>query len=169
MSKIYDICRYNNDISHKMKKRSYKTKPLKPDEFREKNASYASLDDGEALTYIEHIRNGISYSFFSNFFETSALTMQEWSEILHLNLRTLQRYKKDEIIFDSLQSERILQILLLNNYGVEVFGSPQKFHSWLETDNVALGKIKPKSLFDSSFGINLIKDELSRIEQGILA
>ncbi len=152
-----------------MKKQYYKLKPLKPAQFNEKNISYASLDDVETLTFIAHIRNGIPFSFLSKFIENSALNMQEWSEILHLNLRTLQRYKKDELIFDSPQSERILQILLLNNYGIEVFGSRQKFQSWLDAENVAIGKIKPKSLLDSSFGINLIKDELSRIEHGILA
>ena len=152
-----------------MKKQPYVIKPQKLDELNDKAVSYASLNDGETLTFIEHIRNGIPFSFLSNFIENSALNLQEWSEILHLNLRTLQRYKKDALTFDSPQSERILQILLLNNYGIEVFGNKQKFHGWLEMENIALGKIKPKSLLDSSFGINLIKDELSRIEHGVLA
>ena len=53
--------------------------------------------------------------------------------------------------------------------GAEVFGNEPKFDLWLNTENLALGNIKPKSLFDSTFGINLLIDELTRIEHGVLA
>jgi len=50
-----------------------------------------------------------------------------------------------------------------------VFGNKLKFDSWLETSNLALGDINPKSFLDSNLGINLVKDELARIEHGVLA
>ena len=40
---------------------------------------------------------------------------------------------------------------------------------WLDAENIALGGVKPKSLLDSTFGIEIVKDELTRIEHGILA
>ena len=58
---------------------------------------------------------------------------------------------------------------MLNKYGIEVFDDQDKFNVWLLTKNVALGGIKPKDLLDSSFGIQLLKDELTRIEHGVLA
>ncbi len=58
---------------------------------------------------------------------------------------------------------------MLNKYGIEVFGKQDNFNVWLNTKNIALGGIKPKELLDSSFGIQILKDELTRIEQGILA
>ena len=70
---------------------------------------------------------------------------------------------------DEIQSEKILEIVLIYKKGIDVFGNAEKFNSWLETENLALGKNKPKSFLDSSFGINLLKDELTRIEYGILA
>jgi uncharacterized protein (DUF2384 family) len=68
-----------------------------------------------------------------------------------------------------LQSEKIIEIALFYNKGVEVFGTAEKFNSWLETDNLALKKIKPKMLLDNSFGINMLMDELTAIEYGVLA
>lgn len=95
--------------------------------------------------------------------------MNEWAGFLHLSERTLQRHKKDKAVFDAASSEKILEILLLYRYGVQVFGESGKFDLWLRTRNLALGGIKPKDLLDNSFGINLLKDELYRIEQGVLS
>ena len=88
---------------------------------------------------------------------------------MHVSERTMQRYQKEKRSFDSLQSEKFLEIVLLYKKGTEVFGTKEKFNSWIETENLALGKIKPKQLLDNTFGINLLKDELTRIEYGVLA
>ena len=53
--------------------------------------------------------------------------------------------------------------------GLEVFGDTDKFDIWLESKNIALGGKRPKNLLDNTFGVNLIKDELTRIEHGVLA
>ena len=80
-----------------------------------------------------------------------------------------KKYFFREKKFDPIYSEKIMQIALLYQSGVNVFGDKAKFDSWLEISNVALGGAKPKSLLDSSFGISLINDELIKIEHGILA
>jgi len=72
---------------------------------------------------------------------------------------------EDEYAYDV--SLRLAKNLL--EKGAEVFGNEPKFDLWLNTENLALGNIKPKSLFDSTFGINLLIDELTRIEHGVLA
>ncbi len=77
--------------------------------------------------------------------------------------------KKEGKSFDAGSSGKIIEITLLYNYGMEVFGNKEKFNNWLETKNLALGGVKPKELLDNTFGINLLKDELTRIEYGVLA
>ena len=126
--------------------------------------SYSSIDDKNVLSFIEIIRSGIQFKIFLVFANSSPFTLNEWSNFLHISERTMQRYEREKRRFDSLQSEKILEIAMLYKKG-----SSEKFNSWLETDNLALGKTKPKSFFDSSFGINLFKDELTRIEYGVLA
>ena len=115
------------------------------------------------------IRQGVSFEEFDRFASKSTFSNEEWAEYLHISERTMQRYQKEQKSFDSLQSEKIVEIALLQKRGVEVFGQKSKFQSWLETPSIALGGLLPKSYLDSSFGITLLKDELTRIEYGVLA
>lgn len=131
--------------------------------------SHDAEDDRNILRLIETVRKGIAYAIFIAIVSRGPFTLPEWSGFLHISERTLQRYKKEARTFDALQSEKILQIVLLYSLGTDVFGSKDQFNSWLDSDNIALGKIKPKSLLDNAFGINLLKDELTRIEHGVLA
>ena len=130
---------------------------------------YYSSDDSRILSLIKLIRDGIKFDAFLSFANKIPFTIAEWSGFLHISLRTMQRYQKENLLFDPLQSEKIVEIALLHKKGTEVFGNADKFNLWVDTVNLALGNIKPKSMLDSSFGINLIKDELGRIEYGILS
>ncbi|MCF8302943.1 MAG: DUF2384 domain-containing protein [Bacteroidales bacterium] len=132
-------------------------------------ATYSALDDKNVFHLIKLVNNGIPYSIFRELSKMVSLSTTDWPRILHISERTFQRYKKEDRKFDKMQSEKIVQVILLFKYGVEVFGDEKKFNTWLKTENMALGKIKPKELLDNSFGIDLIKNELTRIEHGILA
>lgn len=138
-------------------------------ELKEPIITYATLDDSNAYSLINAIKQGINFSFFERLAKNIPFTIREWSAFLHLSERSLQRYKKEKGKFNAVTSEKIIEITMLNKYGIEVFGDQDKFNTWLKTKNVALGSIKPKELLDSSFGIQILKDELTRIEQGILA
>jgi putative toxin-antitoxin system antitoxin component (TIGR02293 family) len=131
--------------------------------------SYESIDDNNIMYLVDTVRRGIKFKVFINIVDNSPFSVEEWSSYLHISERTIQRYKKEEKTFDPLHSEKILEITLLNKKGIEVFGNPQKFNTWLDSKNIALGGVKPKELLDSSFGISLVKDELIRIEHGVLA
>ncbi len=131
--------------------------------------SYKQIDDRDVFILISTVREGIKYALFQNIANISPFSTTEWSNFLHLSERTFQRYKKDKRTFDPLHSEKILEITLVYNKGVEVFGDKLNFDAWLSAKNVALGGIKPKELLDSTFGIGLLKDELTRIEHGVLA
>lgn len=133
------------------------------------NMSYDTTDDRGTLSLIRIAREGISYDVFSGFVDKTPFAFAEWASFLHLSERTLQRYKKESQTFDTPQSEKIIEIALLYNKGTGVFGTPDKFNNWLKTTSLALGSIAPISLMDSSFGLLLLKDELERIEHGILA
>ena len=131
--------------------------------------SYSSIDDISALSLVELVRLGVKFEAFDKFANKSPFSLNEWSTYLHLSERSMQRYKSEKRTFDPLQSEKIIEIALFYNKGVEVFGTADKFNSWLETDNLALGGVKPKMFLDNSFGINMLRDELTRIEYGVLA
>jgi len=142
---------------------------MKNDELNEAFVRYDSLGNGNIVHLIHYARTGLSFAHFQQLSRHTPFTVSEWSSILHISERTIQRYKKDGLTFEPLQSERILEIALLQRKGAEIFGSPEKFFTWLKTTNVALGSIAPRELLDNSFGIGLLKDELTRIEHGVLA
>jgi len=139
---------------------------------KEPVAAYATTGDlttGNKTVLMRVIRGGIEFEKFQSMTSLYPFSMVEWSSFLHLSERTLQRYKKEDKNFDALQSEKILQILLLYQRGVEVFGDKENFDVWLSLENIALGNIRPKELLDNAFGISLLEEELTRIEHGILA
>lgn len=135
------------------------------------NASlaYSSTDDRGVLSLIDAINRGIDFSVFETITKKYSFSLQNWADFLHISSKTLSRYQKESKTFDALQSERIMQIEILHSKGVEVFGSKENFSTWLETENLALGNLIPRNLLKNSFGIQLLMDELTRIEHGVLA
>lgn len=135
----------------------------------EPGLAYHTMADQDLFNLISVIRKGISFKDFQRINEQLPFSMQEWSIFLCLSERTIQRYQKEGKTFDQPTSEKIIEILLLYRYGLQVFLDKTKFNLWLITQNLALGGDNPKKLLDNTFGINLLKDELFRIEQGLLA
>jgi putative toxin-antitoxin system antitoxin component (TIGR02293 family) len=96
-------------------------------------------------------------------------TQKEWSDILHISERTLQRYAHDNGFFNIGIIDRILQINKVFDRGKEVFGSYKRFNLWLRSNPYMLeGQLSLHSL--ASFdGINNVLIQIGRIEHGILA
>ena len=126
-------------------------------------------EDADVYEVMSILRTGISFSAFLQTVKESFLDMKEWSKILHIDSRTLQRYKVSNLTFAPLQSEKILEISILHRLGKGIFGDKDKFNKWLRADNISLGNIKPVDMLDNTFGIALVRDELYRIQYGILA
>lgn len=131
--------------------------------------SLESIEDLDILYLIGTARNGIGYHRFTSLTKTFPFSLSDWSGFLHISERTIQRYQKQVKAFDPVASERIIEIALLYKHAIGVFGSKNKLDAWLDTQSVAFGGIKPKNLMDSSMGLQLIRNELVRIEHGILA
>jgi putative toxin-antitoxin system antitoxin component (TIGR02293 family) len=129
---------------------------------------YKFLEDDEVnLTNI--VREGISFLYLARLSNHIHFEVDEWASYLHLSERTIHRYKKENKTFDPIYSEKIVMIELLYKRGIEVFGDEEKFYAWMDYKSIPLGGVKPKELLDTVFGINMIRDELGRIEHGILA
>ena len=141
----------------------------KPDIVEDPAVSYGTIGNQDLLRLIERVRKGISYRLFQKVVKNSPFAISDWIKFLNVSERTVQRYKKGNKTFDAVHSEKIVEITLLFRKGVAVFGSREKFGTWLGADLVALGGQKPRDLLDSSFGISLLKDELIRIEHGVPA
>jgi putative toxin-antitoxin system antitoxin component (TIGR02293 family) len=131
--------------------------------------SYKTADDKNVLTIIEIVRNGISYKDFNKIADDTPFSLSEWANYLQLSERTIQRNQKEKKSFQPIQSERIVELSMFYKYGVEVFGDKDNFNIWLNSKSISLGGRTPKDLLDTKFGISMVRDELGRIEHGILA
>jgi len=137
---------------------------MKPGEF-----TFEVLDSVNVFQLIEKTREGIDFEMFDRITGQIPLGLSVWSKILNISERTIQRYRRDKKRFDPIHSERLLMVIMLFNKGKEVFGGLNDFMAWLNSKSVPLGGIKPVSLLDNIFGINMVRDELVKIEHGILA
>jgi putative toxin-antitoxin system antitoxin component (TIGR02293 family) len=136
-----------------------------PDEQEE--LFFSSLSEKTGYDKIQAVREGIPYYAFERYASVSPLTLTDWSGLLEISERSLLRYKKDNKTFDRMRSERIMEIVMVLRKGVEVFDDKEKFVIWMNSKILALGGIKPKELLDSSYGIKLLDEELTRIDYGM--
>lgn len=110
-----------------------------------------------------------NYKDFKKIADKVPFTLMEWSDILHISERTLQRYAKANSNFPFSVVDRILQIDKVIKRGIEVFGNLDKFISWLRSNPYMLeGRLSLQSL-RSIEGINLVLTQLGRIEHGLFA
>jgi putative toxin-antitoxin system antitoxin component (TIGR02293 family) len=133
------------------------------------NLTFKSLENSDILELIDVTREGIDYKTFHEFTVSFPLNISTWSKILNLSERTIQRNRRENKRLDPIHSEKLLLIILLFNKGVSVFGNTSNFLAWINSKSIPLGGVKPIDLLDNSFGINMVKDELIKIEHGVLA
>ena len=113
-------------------------------------------------------RKGIQKSTLLSIARESGLTLKEISSYLRISTRSIQEKDPSQLIAPG-PSERALYIAKLFKQGIELFGSQDKFHNWLNSQNSVMGGEKPASYLDTFSGIQLVLDELNAIEYGFSA
>jgi putative toxin-antitoxin system antitoxin component (TIGR02293 family) len=114
------------------------------------------------------IRGGLTRSSLDTLMLKTGLSIYELADILEVTDRTLRRYSPGDVLNKRL-SERALEIAKLYSRGEEVFGDTYTFSRWMNAEIPALGHRVPKSFLDTSIGIQMLMDELGRIEHGVFA
>lgn len=145
-----------------MKNKNYKKTNIEPGKLSDPEVAYR-------ISKQVKITKDLTFNDFKKIAAKTDFTQKEWSDILHISERTLQRYSKDNSAFSFSVTDRILQINKVFERGREVFGSYEKFNLWLREKPYMLeGRLSLHSL--ASFeGINNILTQMGRIEHGILA
>ena len=144
------------------KNKKYTEKEEKPMMAEEPMAIY------ELKKNVPSLKN-FTFNDFKKIADKVDFTQKEWSDILHISERTLQRYAHNNGFFNTGVIDRILQINKVFERGKEVFGSYERFNLWLRDNPYMLeGRLSIHSL--ASFdGINLVLTQIGRIEHGIFA
>lgn len=110
-------------------------------------------------------------SYFNNLWlkvKNIGFNKTQYSNILNINPRTLERNLKDKYTLDLDKSEKALRLDYLINHGINTFGNEKQFSLWINEYSIALNK-KPKDLFNTITGIEIVEEELTRIEYGVFS
>lgn len=95
------------------------------------------------------------------------LQQKDTAELIGVSVRTYQRQRRTANITNA-ASENILKLAELFEIGLTTFDNDEEsFLTWLNATIPALNNEKPITLLSSNLGIELVKDELLRIEHGI--
>ena len=120
------------------------------------------------LDILRSTRQGFSKHALMGLAKKISLTLQEFANIMHISERTLQRYDDHDIIKTE-YAEKAVELARLYTRGEDVFGSLDKFKTWMKTPLHAFRGDTPVSLLDTSIGFDMVFKELGRIEHGIFA
>lgn len=120
------------------------------------------------MNMVELARRGISKTSLLKLAELSSISLKELSALLPVSLRTIQRYKDDELLEPAL-SEHALLIAEVIARAMDVFNNKKKMQQWLHTPSIGLGHQTPLSLLDTSFGARMVTNELGRLEHGLFS
>lgn len=123
----------------------------------EPGASYATS------SFYKLSASTISKNYIKQVLLLSQLTIADLIGIIPISIDTYKRKRE----FSPAVTEKVLEIEEVYRRGIDAFG--ESFHQWMNTENIALGGVAPKTLLNNSFGIRLLLDEIGRLEYGVLA
>ena len=115
------------------------------------------------LELIDRIRDGVKKTDWKYLISYLGSTEKEFANILPASSSSMQ--KKN--VYGKETSERIYELARLFGLGYEVFDSKENFKNWLMTPSRALGNKKPFELLDSSFGFEMVENEIVRIQYNV--
>lgn len=116
------------------------------------------------------IRNGLPYESIEVISTRTNLPVKQVLHLLGVAQTTYNKKKKDKDLLTGRDSEVVLVLTELLDFGLEVFNNEkEKFQRWLKKPNISLGGVSPESLFDSLTGIQEVRNSLNRLEYGNMA
>ncbi|MFN8355877.1 MAG: antitoxin Xre/MbcA/ParS toxin-binding domain-containing protein [Spirosomataceae bacterium] len=131
------------------------------------NRYAANLSDDISL--VLSARHGLKASAFFDLVLVTGYEKERLASFFNLSLKTFQRYEQEDKKLDPASSELTLKLMALFKKGEEVFGSTDATRRWLEKPAYGLGNQLPVDFLCTTGGIDLVMDELIRIEYGDLA
>ncbi len=161
----------NSDVQLDKAVKLYALKVEKDTNFNlvDKNVTYKKFLSDRMLI-VHSIRRGLPYELYELIKQRAPFKEDEWAEFLGVSTRTLHRNKATkDFYFDSIPSEKILELAEVTALGKDVFDTEEQFYQWLITPSFALGSLKPIQLLKDSFGKEMVMNELRKIDLGLFS
>lgn len=136
------------------------------DIIQQPGVAYSVSEQQSEMALVEMARKGITKKALNRIADLSDLSLSELTKLLPVSLRTIQRYR-DEDLLDRAVSEQALHIAEVLSHGTRVFSTIESLQRWLHSPLPALGHQIPVSFLDTGFGARMVSDLLGRIEHGV--
>jgi putative toxin-antitoxin system antitoxin component (TIGR02293 family) len=124
---------------------------------------------GNSIDLMISSKKGLKAQAIFDLQDISKFSNRIMEELLKKTLRTFTSYKQQNATLDPVLSEKLLKLFALFQKGSMVFGSVDEFNKWLAEPAFGLGRMVPCTMLDTITGIDLVNEELLRIEYGDLA
>lgn len=121
------------------------------------------------ITLVAISKKGLLPQAVFDFIALTDFSFPYVEKVLNKTIKTFTSYKKNKTTLDPVLSEKLLKFFALYSKGQNVFGSVDDFNKWLNEPAFGLGNMVPKDLLETITGIELVSQELTRIEYGDLA
>ncbi len=118
---------------------------------------------------VEQSTSGIPIRYLNNISDKYHISTNDWSDIMGISTKSIQRYQQQENTLSAIHSEFVLKIEQLYALGEEVFGNLQSFKQWLQKPAYGIGNKIPSKILNTISGINIVINQVLRIAHGILA
>ncbi len=118
---------------------------------------------GYNMELIDRIRGGVKKSDWKLLINSIGSTEKEFENVLPGSISSMQK----KTVYSKETSERIYEVARLFGLGYDVFDSKEDFKSWLMTPSQSLGDKVPFDLLDSSFGFEMVENEITRIQYNV--
>lgn len=118
---------------------------------------------GYNMELIGRIRKGVKKADWKQLIDQIGYTEKEFEHILPTSISSMQK----KAVYSKETSERIYELAKLYGLGYEVFDTKEDFKKWLLTSSKPLGGKAPFELLDSSFGFQMVENEIIRIQYNV--
>lgn len=118
---------------------------------------------GYKMELIGRIREGVKKADWKQLIQYTGSTEKEFEHILPTSISSMQK----NTVYNKETSERIYELARLFGLGYDVFDSKEDFKKWLMTPSRTLGNRIPFELLDSSFGFEMVENEIVRIQYNV--
>jgi putative toxin-antitoxin system antitoxin component (TIGR02293 family) len=112
---------------------------------------------------------GLPISVFDEIIRMSALNKSQLAAFIDVTPKTIDNYRLRRYRLGRIESEQLFQLMSLYKKGQEIFGNSEPFNQWLKQPASGLGGMVPFDLLYTQGGINLVMEELIRVEYGTFA
>jgi putative toxin-antitoxin system antitoxin component (TIGR02293 family) len=132
------------------------------------SSAFSKEVNSEPLDVIGHLRKGLPKEAVTKVLETTCVSREQLSNILHISTRQLSRYEPEQRL-SSEQSNFLYELSLLYVSGEDIFGDRPTFEHWLQRSQMALGNQVPLDMLDTTEGFRMVNDLLSQVEYGFFS